>query len=98
MWRNENESHHSLAVKLIGLPPNTEAAGARIQVTTGAKTQMREIMIGNNYVSQNPTVQLFGLGTATAADKVTVEWPDGRRTEQGPVASGQTLVLRHPVL
>jgi hypothetical protein len=98
MWRNDTEGDHSLVVKLIGLPPNTEAAGARIHVRTGVKTQMREIMIGNNYVSQNPTIQVFGLGTATVADNVTVEWPDGRRTDHGSVAFGQTLILRHPGL
>lgn len=98
MWRNDNESYNSLVVKLIGLSPNTEAAGARIHVTTGVKTQMREIMIGNNFVSQNPAIQVFGLGAATVADNVTVEWPDGRRTDRGPVASSQTLILRHPDL
>jgi hypothetical protein len=98
MWRNDTGRYNSLVVKLIGLPPNTEAAGARIHVTTGVKTQMREIMIGNNFVSQNPAIQVFGLGAATVADNVTVEWPDGRRTDQGPVASSQTLILRHPGL
>jgi hypothetical protein len=98
MWRNDIASNNSLVVKLIGLPPNTEAAGARIHVTTGTKTQMREIMIGNNFVSQNPTLQVFGLGTATFADNVTVEWPDGKHTNHGLVAFGQTLILRHPDL
>jgi hypothetical protein len=98
MWRNDTASNNSLVVKLIGLPPNTEAAGARIHVATGTKTQMREIMIGNNFVSQNPTIQVFGLGTAAVADNVTVEWPDGMRTDQGPVTFGQTLILRHPDL
>jgi hypothetical protein len=98
MWRNDIASNNSLGVKLIGPPPNTEAAGARIHVTTGTKTQMREIMIGNNFVSQNPTIQVFGLGTATVADNVTVEWPDGKHTNHGLVAFGQTLILRHPDL
>lgn len=98
MWRNETRSNNSLVVKLIGLPPNTQAAGARIHVTTGAKTQMREIMIGNNFLSQNPTIQVFGLGAASVADYVSVEWPDGKRTLQGPVGFGQTLILRHPDL
>jgi hypothetical protein len=98
MWRNDTSINNSLVVKLIGLPPNTEAAGARIHVTTGTKTQMREIMIGNNFLSQNPTIQVFGLGPGTVADRVTVEWPDGVRTEQESVDFGQTLILRHPDL
>jgi hypothetical protein len=96
LWRNDTASNNFLVVKLIGLVPNTEAAGARIYATTGNRTQMREIMIGNNFVSQNPTIQVFGLGSATEADTVTVEWPDGTRTSQGPVAAGQRLKLRQP--
>lgn len=98
LWRNDTASNNFLVVKLTGRAPNTEAAGARIYVTAGGKTQMREIMIGNNFLSQNPTVQVFGLGSATEADQVTVEWPDGVRTDQGPVAAGQKLQWRQPGL
>jgi hypothetical protein len=98
LWRNDSSGNNSLVVKLVGLAPNTEAAGARIFVTTGTKTQMREIMIGNNYLSQNPTIQVFGLGSATEADEVEVEWPDGTRTSQGPVAAGRRLKLLQPGL
>ena len=41
----------------------------------GDTTQMREIMIGSNYTSQNPTVQVFGLGAAEVVDEILVEWP-----------------------
>jgi hypothetical protein len=71
---------------------------------------MREIMIGSNFTSQNPTLQIFGLGNAETVDEVLVEWPpldSGTGPEQlgsllpGPIAAsqpGQTLVLRHPQL
>jgi hypothetical protein len=112
LWENRSAAagHNFLRVKLEGLPPNTEAAGARIFVQTGEKRQMREIMIGSNYTSQNPTVQIFGLGAATAVDEILVEWPaidSGDGPEQlgsllsGPIAAsqpGQTIVIRHPGL
>jgi hypothetical protein len=59
---------------------------------------MREIVIGSNYTSQNPTVQVFGLGHASVVDRLVVEWPDGRETTRTQVAAGQTLVLSHPDL
>jgi hypothetical protein len=112
LWENRTAAaeQNFLRVKLEGLPPNTEAAGARIYARIGDTSQMREIMIGSNYISQNPTVQIFGLGSAQAIDELLVEWPaidasDG--PEQlgslisGPIAAsqpGQTLVLRHPEL
>jgi hypothetical protein len=112
LWENRDAAagHNFLRVRLEGLPPNTEAAGARIFVTTGDTRQMREIMIGSNFTSQNPTLQIFGLGNAETVDEVLVEWPpldSGTGPEQlgsllpGPIVasqSGQTLVLRHPQL
>jgi hypothetical protein len=36
---------------------------------------MREVTVGSNYISQNPTVQHFGLGTAATVESVRVVWP-----------------------
>lgn len=87
-WRNDVTAQSHLKVKLIGAAPNTEAANARIYVTTAETTQMREIMIGNNYVSQNPTDQIFGLGKLTSADKLKIEWPTGVTESYFDVPSG----------
>jgi hypothetical protein len=113
LWENRTaaEGRHFLRVRLEGAPPNTEAAGARIFVKIGETRQMREIVIGSNYTSQNPTVQVFGLGASETVDELLVEWPPldtgDDAPEQlgsliaGPIAAsqpGQTLVLRHPAL
>jgi len=111
LWENRTAAagQNFLRIRLEGAPPNTEAAGARIFVRIGETTQMREIIIGSNFTSQNPTVQVFGLGAAEAVDQILVEWPaidTGEGPEQlgsllGPIAAsqpGQTLVLRHPGL
>jgi hypothetical protein len=78
-WLNDDQAstNRSLSVRLAGSAPNTEAVGARIRVTVGGTTQMREIAAGNNFTSQNPTTQIFGLGTASSADSIEIEWPDG---------------------
>lgn len=112
LWENRTaaQGRHFLRVKLVGLPPNTQAAHARIRARIGAMTQMREIQIGSNFTSQNPTVQIFGLGEATRVDELVVEWAavdDGADAEQRvtmfslPIAAsepGETLVIRHPDL
>ena len=112
LWENRTAAagRNFLRVKLEGLPPNTEAAGARIFAQIGDTRQMREIMIGSNYTSQNPTVQIFGLGSAEFVDELLVEWPaldsgDGPvqlgSLLNGPIAAGQpgqTIVVRHPEL
>ena len=98
LWRNDASGNNFLKVKLNGLPPNTEATGARVFVTIGGNTQMREISIASNYVSQNPTVQTIGIGTATQVDQVRIEWPDGMETIMTDVAAGRSLEIDHPSL
>jgi hypothetical protein len=112
LWENRSAAagQNFLRVKLEGAAPNSDAAGARIFVTIGATKQMREVMIGSNYTSQNPTVQTFGLDTAQSVDELLVEWPPLDSAEgpvqlgtllRGPIPAGragQTLVLRHPAL
>jgi hypothetical protein len=112
LWENRSAAagRRSLRVKLEGLPPNTEAAGARIFARIGATEQMREVMIGGNYTSQNPTVQIFGLDSAATVDELRVEWP-AKNSGAGPVQPpptilravaasrpGETLSVRHPEL
>jgi enediyne biosynthesis protein E4 len=112
LWENRTAAagRHFLRVKLEGLPPNTEAAGARIFARIGDTEQMREVMIGSNYTSQNPTVQIFGLDSSTTVDALRVEWP-ARDSGAGPVQPpatrltavaasdpGETLSIRHPQL
>ena len=99
LWRNDGADDadgNYLRVRLTGNAPNTEAAGARIRVTAGGVTQMREIILGSNYTAQNPALRVFGLGAATQVDVLEVEWPDGTTTTRRNVPAGQTLVLAEP--
>jgi enediyne biosynthesis protein E4 len=92
-WLNDDgvSSNRSLSIRLAGSAPNTEGVGARIRVTVGGTTQMREIVVGNNFTSQNPCAQIFGLGTASAADSVEVEWPDGSVDTYSNVQAGAVI-------
>jgi hypothetical protein len=114
LWGNVSAAsgRNALRVRLVGLPPNTEASGARIFATIGSTTQMREIILGNNYLGQNPAVQVIGLGTASSVDSLRVEWPallagsppvptqpdEWVRGSVPASAPGQTLVICHPAL
>lgn len=85
-----------LAVRLVGVAPNTEALGARIYVTADGKTQMREVFNGGNYMGNNPLEQHFGLGSAATAD-VRVVWPrTGEETVMTGVSVNQFLVIAEP--
>ena len=57
---------------------NWQAIGARVRVTTGSRTQLRDVKAGSSYLSQSDLRAHFGLGAATRADRVEVRWPSGR--------------------
>ncbi|WP_446830575.1 FG-GAP-like repeat-containing protein [Candidatus Foliamicus sp.] len=95
LWRNDTSANNFLRVKLEGRSPNTAAAGARIRLTASGGEQLREITVGSNFTSQNPLVQVFGLGSDTQAD-IVVEWPDGSTTMRENVAANQLLNIQQP--
>ena len=98
LFRNDSAGNNFVTVRLNGLPPNTQAAGARIRARIGETTQMREIILGSNFISQNPAGQVFGLGQAPQVDSLVIEWPDGEVTDFGIVQGNRHLVIDHPSL
>ena len=69
--------------------------GARVDVTAGGQTQTRVVLSGGSYASQSALRAVFGLGTATKADKVLVRFPGGATSEFRDVSGG--TVLKVPV-
>ena len=77
---NQGNQSHSINVRLMSNGANTSAIGAKLYVTVGEVTQLREIRNGNNFVSQNPTEAHFGVGDSLTVDELKVVWPDGKMT------------------
>ncbi len=69
---------HWIVVKLTGTASNRNAIGARVRVVTGEVAQIGEVQGGGSYLSQNDFRVHFGLGAATAVDRLEVRWPTGR--------------------
>ncbi len=72
-----NNDNNFLGVNLFDSGPNPYAINAKIKVFTNESTQLREVTSSNNYVSNNPLKQHFGLGQSTTINKIEVTWPDG---------------------
>lgn len=97
LWKNETSGNNYLRVRVRGKGKNTEASGTRIYARVGGTEQMREIMIGSNFISQNPTnVVIFGLGTASNVDELRFQWPDGTVTTHTGVTANQTFEATQP--
>lgn len=98
LYRNDGGAHHYLQVKLRGASPNTEAIGARVYVTAGGQTQMRELRAGSNYVSQDPAIAHFGLGSVARVERLRVVWPDQTQIERTDIPGNRLLTLEQEVL
>jgi len=94
LLRNDNRSgHHWLNVKLVGTRSNRSAIGARLAVTAGALRQVREVMSGSSYISQNDLRQHFGLGDARKVDLLEVRWPSGLVERARNIDADQFIVM-----
>ncbi|MFN0149652.1 MAG: FG-GAP-like repeat-containing protein [bacterium] len=94
LYRNEGgNAGRWITIKLVGLSPNTQAIGARVLVTAGGVTQMRELRAGTNYVSQDPAEAHFGIGSATTVSEVRIEWPNGQVDIHNGLAPNYFLVF-----
>jgi enediyne biosynthesis protein E4 len=72
------DEHHWVGLKLIGGPKSPrDAIGAVVYLTAGGMRQREDVMSGGSYESSNDQRLHFGIGDATAVDKVEVHWPSG---------------------
>ena len=94
LLRNDNGNRNrALLVRLVGKRSNRDAIGARVLMTVGGITQVREIKAGSSYLGQNDTRAHFGLGTAPRADRLEVRWPGGGAETFREVQAGAIITI-----
>jgi hypothetical protein len=71
-------SNHRVMFKLVGTTSNRAAIGARVTITAGGVTQLREVKGGNSYLSQSDLRLHFGLGKENWIEKIEIRWPNGK--------------------
>jgi len=81
LWINDGNSNHWLKLSLQGTESNRSAVGAivRVQATISGTSvwQMRQVIAGGGLWTQHDIRPNFGLGDATVAEVVRIEWPSG---------------------
>jgi hypothetical protein len=94
LLRNDGgSSRKSLLVRLVGKTSNRDAIGARLRLTAGGRTQVREVHSGSSYLSQSDLRAHFGLGDAEVVDRLEVRWPAGGVDLLEKVRAGQLLTV-----
>jgi len=71
--------------------------GAQVDVFWNGQHQIQEVSGGSGFCSQNQRSLHFGLGSATAVDKVVVRWPSGKMSELSAPAVNQLHAVKEPV-
>jgi Tfp pilus assembly protein PilF/peroxiredoxin len=83
----------TLSVRLLGTPDrpsesaagglvsSRDAVGARVTVETDQLRRTKVVNANSGFLSQHSRELLFGLGASRQVNRLTVEWPSGRRQE-----------------
>ena len=94
LLRNEGgTANNSVLITLVGMKSNRSAAGARIRLTAGGTTQVREVKAGSSYLGQNDLRVHVGLGKAAKIDRLEVRWPNGQNEVVEGAAVNQIVTV-----
>jgi hypothetical protein len=94
LLRNDGGNRNNwltIEAKLSG--GKTDAVGARVIVTTGSLTQLRDLIPVTGYLSQADPRSHFGLGKSKKVDTVEIRWPDRQTTKLKDVNSNQIITV-----
>ncbi len=87
-------ARHAIRIKTVGTRSNRDGIGAVVRVETRNGGVWQTVHSGSSYCSQNELTLTFGLGDATAADKVEIEWPSGQRDTLKDLKADATYTIQ----
>ena len=91
LFRNEGNDNHWLQIDLEGTTSNKDGIGAKVFVTSGGVTQVREQSGGVHRHSQNQQRVHFGLADSNQIDEIVVQWPSGIEQKIENVSADQII-------
>ena len=94
LFINTSENGNSwLKVVPQGTESNRFGIGAKVAVTAGGLTQVREMGASQSHMSNSVVPVHFGLGDAEAVDAIEIHWPSGRTQRLENVSVNQELTV-----
>lgn len=98
VYRNktmETGSGNYLQVQLEGSAKNTGGVGAMLLLEAGGQHQIADASPMRGFISTSSNVIHFGLGKAAVAEKLHIQWPDGKVQTLENIAANQRLKVRY---
>ena len=79
VFENRFPKANWLQISLRGSKSNSLGIGSKLVCEAGGKRISRELYPVINFLSQSPAFVNFGLGAARKVDRLTIEWPSGKK-------------------
>ena len=94
LLRNDSDARgRALIVRVVGAMAESDVIGARLRLTVGARTFVRETKAGSSYLGQSDPRAHFGFD-ARQADRLEVRWPSGRVEVLRNIEADQIITVR----
>ncbi len=93
MHNDSPNTNHWLNLRCLRRENGSDAVGARVTISTGAKKQISEVRASGTYLSTNAPVVHFGIGSNTAIDSIDIRWPDLKVTHFSAVAADRSYII-----
>jgi hypothetical protein len=95
LFRNDQPAdaktaNRTIRLQLVGTQSNRDAIGALVRLESGGITQSRMVKSGSSYLSQSELPLTFGLGRRDQAERIEIQWPNGRTEEFRNLKSGKS--------
>jgi enediyne biosynthesis protein E4 len=88
--RDSQGANRSIRLQLVGMQSNRDAIGALVRLESGGMTQTRTVKSGSSYLSQSELPLTFGLGKRDQAERIVIQWPNGRTEEFRNLKAGNS--------
>jgi len=77
IYLNNGNDNGWITINLKGVQSNSNGIGARVELYGTWGKQIRDVRSGEGFEFANTLNTHFGIGTATAIEKVVIKWPSG---------------------
>ncbi len=94
VYRN-NSKNHFIKIKLKGFAQNTSAIGAKVTVTTTELKQFQEQYPTRGFQSSVAHELLFGIGSSTIIEEISVVWPDEKISVLKNIKADSTIEISY---
>ena len=96
LYRNDATAGR-IAVRLKGLPPNTQGVGARIRLVGGSITQAQEMICGGRYLSGDQATRVFAADPDSGKPmRLEVRWRNGSQSTVTGVLANRIYEISQP--